>query len=177
MGIFLFFILILLVFLLFAPIKLKIDTLKGKKGIFDLKIYFCSFLVYSAIYYIHLRNDIRLHFIQIKKNSFRYIPVKLKAKRRKKIKINQFFPLIDNLKITLLLGTGDAAYTAICCGLTEAIMKSIVQIWQIPHVYFQVKPDFKKIQVDFSFNGIIRFQIAKVINIILKEKRRKYASN
>ncbi len=56
-------------------------------------------------------------------------------------------------------------------------MKSIVQIWQIPHVYFQVKPDFKKIQVDFSFNGIIRFQIAKVINIILKEKRRKYASN
>ncbi len=79
MGIFLFFILILLVFLLFAPIKLKIDSLKGKKGIFDLKIYFCSFLVYSAIYYIHLRNDIRLHFIQIKKNSFRYIPVKLKA--------------------------------------------------------------------------------------------------
>ena len=86
MGIFLFFILILLVFLLFAPIKLKIDTLKGKKGIFDLKIYFCSFLVYSAIYYIHLRNDIRLHFIQIKKNSLRYIPVKLKAKRRKKWK-------------------------------------------------------------------------------------------
>ena len=37
--------------------------------------------------------------------------------------------------------------------------------------------DFKKIQVDFSFNGIIRFQIAQVINIILKEKRRKKASN
>ncbi len=180
MGIFLWCIVGVLAILLLGTFRLEVYSLAEKKGTVKLKVYFCGIRIYAALYYISMRHYIFPHIIQIKRNSFRYLSLRVEQKDIRKImKISPraFFKGIKRLQAKVVLGVGDAAYTALSCGALETAAWGAIRIWQMPHTELQVLPDFEETGINLLVEGIFCLRVAEIIAIIIKEMRRNYASN
>lgn len=180
MGIFLWCMAVGLAILLLGTLRLELHSIEEKKGTVKLKLYFCGVRIYAALYYVSIRHYIFPRVIQIKRNSFRYIPIHMGKKdihRIMKIRLSVFFPGIKYLQGKLILGVGDAAYTALYCSALEIAVGSAIRVLQMPNTKLQVLPDFEETSANLLIEGIFCLRIAEIIGIIIKEMRRNDASN
>jgi len=178
MGIFLLF-LLPVVALLLVKIKFKITSVENRTGFFTLEVYLLFIRVYKAVFYIHFRHYVRLEIIKVKRRGFKKTYSQSSGRNERTIAVFRLIKSgdVQEFNLCLRVGTGDAAFTAILCGILSSAIQSVCRITGLPTEKVEVRPNFINFALEIFLIGIFRFSFADIIIRFFKEKRRKYASN
>ena len=170
-------VLALLALLLFCRVRLSVWPIPDRRNFYKLEIRLARILLYRAIFYVKMKHDIRLVVIKVKRHGFK-VEYRFAVNERRKHRKNPIGKAIfktmriELLRLDLSVGTGDAAQTALLCGILETvfftILKSIPRTSGVGEVH--VLPDFENERFLLVIRGIISLRIADIIYRFLKER-------
>lgn len=166
--------------LLFGELKISLKNQKGREKFFWLTISFCGVRIYRKLFFLHLKHVVRPEIIEVKKAGFRKIYI---ATIRRDVQKRDFRFLLRStdfrkVEMTLWLGTGDAAQTAVLCGAIQTTAKSFAHALGLKGEKIAVRPNFDQACCRLWLDGIVCFSLVNIIGRLIKEMRkRNYASN
>ena len=166
--------------LLFGKLEISLKNQKGREKFFWLTISFCGVRIYRRLFFLHLKHVVRPEIIEVKKAGFRKIYVATIRKDMKKRDFRFLLRSTDFRKIdmTLWLGTGDAANTAVLCGAFQTAARSFARSFGLKDHQIAVRPDFDQMRFCLWIDGILCLSLVNIIGRLIKEMRqRSYASN
>ncbi len=170
----------LLILLLFGKLEISLKNKKGREKFFWLTLSFCGVRIYRRLFFLHFKHVVRPEIIEVKKAGFRKIYI---ATIRKDVKRRDFRFLLRStdfrkIDLTLWLGTGDAAHTAVLCGALQTAAKSFARALGLAGGQIAVRPDFEKARCHLWLDGILCLSLVNIIGRLIKEMRqRNYASD
>ena len=168
--------LVFLGLLLLGPLELKVENRKGRERFFWLRLSFCGIPIYRGLFFVHFKHVVRPQIIKVKKAGFSKIYVAAFRRNPPKHDIRFLFRKSDfrALDVTLHLGTGDAAHTALLCGALGTAGRSVLKAYALSQAKIVVRPNFDRAHIGLRVLGIVRLTLADIIGRFLKEMRQKF---
>ncbi len=168
--------LLILTALLLGPLELELKNTKGRERAARLKLSFYGIPIYRGLFFVHFKHVVRPEIIKVKKTGFRKIYVATFRREEKKYDFGFLFrsASVRKLEATLWLGAGEAAHTALLCGILGTAARSWLKTRELREAKISVRPDFDRARLSLWVHGIVRLTLADIIGRFLKEKRRKF---
>jgi len=177
MGIFLLgLVLLFFTAILMSYVRAEVHTLYRHEAI-GLVIRFWGIPVYRFLYCVFFSHGFLPRVIRIERGKLTWLfPGRYNRNRRRGL-WTQLSDCVLRLEARLYLGTGDAAQTALLCGVGQQAIDLFIRKYAVHNSDIRLCPDYDTVGIRTEIHGIFRVRMTKIIGIILKEKRREYASD